>query len=324
MRISLLDGFLSKDAGTVLRYQENHDFKGLISLLKMKDSRVSEAAADALVSAGPEIIDLLLGDLRSSDTHVRLEIIGILSKIGDLRAIDPLVSLLLDPVNEVRWQSAIALGEIRSPCAVPPLVAALQDADKYVRYGAGAALTRIGWIPENDHEKALLYIAVQDWHAVKNLGDRAVPALSGIFHDQDPVIRQKIIKTLGDIGNAAGAPVILRALGDADRDVRWQAVLASRKCSVPLLQLPRALAQRPNTRKSPAIAGFLNFMLPGLGYGYLGKWWGIMIFQVDITATVWLFKYEGESSTFLILLPLYLVLAGHAWYLADTMPDDPP
>ena len=52
----------------------------------------------------------------------------------------------------------------------------------------------------------------------------------------------------------------------------------------------------PRLRKNPLIAGFLNFMLPGLGYGYLGKWWGIMIFQVDITLTVWLFKYQGEVS----------------------------
>ena len=45
-------------------------------------------------------------------------------------------------------------------------------------------------------------------------------------------------------------------------------------------------------------------MLPGLGYGYLGKWWGIMIFQIDITVTVWLFRYEGEGNTYTLLFPV--------------------
>jgi hypothetical protein len=65
-------------------------------------------------------------------------------------------------------------------------------------------------------------------------------------------------------------------------------------------------------------------MLPGLGYGYLGKWWGVLIFQVDITATVWLFKYEGEGVSYQTLFPIYFALAVHAWYLATKMPKDPP
>jgi hypothetical protein len=88
--------------------------------------------------------------------------------------------------------------------------------------------------------------------------------------------------------------------------------------------MPRALLQRPRASKSPVIAGFLNFMLPGLGYGYLGKWWGIMIFQIDITVTVWLFKIGGETITYAVLLSVYIVLAVHAWYITKTMPEDPP
>jgi hypothetical protein len=89
------------------------------------------------------------------------------------------------------------------------------------------------------------------------------------------------------------------------------------------MYLPRGLCQRPRIQKNPLIAGFLNFLLPGLGYGYLGKWWGIMIFQIDITVTVWLFKAEGESNTYGVLFPLYLLLAVHAWYLAKHMPEEP-
>ena len=65
----------------------------------------------------------------------------------------------------------------------------------------------------------------------------------------------------------------------------------------------------------------MNFLLPGLGYGYIGKWWGIMIFQIDVTATVWLYKYEGQGNSYGVLFPIYILLALHAWYLAKKMPD---
>ena len=88
--------------------------------------------------------------------------------------------------------------------------------------------------------------------------------------------------------------------------------------------LPRGLSHRPRQKKNPLIAGLLNFLLPGLGYGYLGKWWGVMIFQIDITATVWLYKYSGEGNTYSVLFPLYLLLGLHAWYITTKLPEEPP
>ena len=61
-----------------------------------------------------------------------------------------------------------------------------------------------------------------------------------------------------------------------------------------------------------------------MGYGYLGKWWGLLIFQIDITATVWLFNYQGETNNYQVLFPIYLVLGIHAYYLGIKMPIDPP
>jgi hypothetical protein len=141
------------------------------------------------------------------------------------------------------------------------------------------------------------------------------------MHDRDSGVRMQAIEILGSIGNGKAIPVLMRSLADENAEVRWKAVLASPKCGVSMIHLPRGLSRRPRTRKNPLIAGFLNFMLPGLGYGYLGKWWGVMIFQIDITATVWLFRYEGEAGTYGLLLPIYLILALHAWYIAQKMPE---
>lgn len=90
----------------------------------------------------------------------------------------------------------------------------------------------------------------------------------------------------------------MQGLADSNSEVRWQAVLAAPRCGIDPLFIPRGISRRPRTAKNPFIAAIMNFLLPGLGYGYIGKWWGIMIFQIDVTATVWLYKYEGQGDTY--------------------------
>jgi hypothetical protein len=46
-----------------------------------------------------------------------------------------------------------------------------------------------------------------------------------------------------------------------------------------------------------------------------------MIFQIDITANVRLFRYEGEGNTNGLLLPLYGIIELHAGYIAQKMPE---
>ena len=228
-----------------------------------------------------------------------------------------------DRSSEVRWETAIALGEIGDERATGPLVHALKDQDKYVRFGAAFALAKIGWKPADDTEKAFYFAGMQEWKAVKMMGKSAIPALSHILNDRDSNVRQKVIGILGEIGDPDATPALVRSLGDENTEVRWSAVLSAPRCRIKMIHLPRGLARRPKMTKNPLIAGFLNFLLPGLGYGYLGKWWGVMIFQIDITATVWLFKYGGETNTYSILFPLYLLLALHAYYITTKMPEPP-
>jgi len=66
-----------------------------------------------------------------------------LGKIGDPRAVDPLIVLLRDTQFAIRWRSAEALGRIRDRKAVSPLIAALDDPEKLVREHALKALEHI-------------------------------------------------------------------------------------------------------------------------------------------------------------------------------------
>jgi HEAT repeat protein len=317
MMVSLF--FQKKPDINTLRHQK--DIPALIKALRYNDFEVQTQAAEALGSLGGEGINDLILALKDKDRDVRLGIIEALSVIRDQRAVPSLIELLGDTSSEVRWETAIALGEIGSPDAISPLKNSLRDPDKYVRYGAASALAKIGWNPESDEERAFYYVGLQEWQAVKECGPAAIDALSLVLQDQDSSVRIQAIEILGQIGDKKAIPALMQSLRDQNADVRWKTVLASPKCGISVLHLPRGLSRRPRLRKNPLIAGFLNFMLPGLGYGYLGKWWGVMIFQIDITLTVWLFKYQGEVSSYGVLFPVYLVLAFHAWYIARKMPD---
>ena len=319
-----LPALFAKKKPDIRLLTEKKDIHGLIRALNSPDLEVHSAAAKGLGTLGPEAVDDLAKAIRTRNLAVKLGIIGALSEIRDPRSIPCLKDALADKNSEVRWQAAIALGEIDDPAVIEPLVTALRDTDKYVRHGAAFSLAKRGWKPEGETELSDYFVGMQEWEAVKGIGKPAISSLTRSLRDKDSTIRTQAIDTLGEIKDPEATPALMRSLADENREVRWHAVIASPKVGIPLMFLPRGLAKRPQVIKNPLIAGFLNFMLPGLGYGYLGKWWGVLIFQVDITVTVWLFKFGGETISYQILFPLYLAFAIHAWYLAKKMPKDPP
>jgi hypothetical protein len=301
--------------------EKSGDIDGLIQALRYDDFEIQLAAAKALKSLDSRAMDHLLKKLKTRNRAVKIGIIEALGVIRDPRAVDPLVQAISNDSAEVRWDSAIALGEIGDERAIPALKKALTDPDKYVRYGAAFALSKIGWKPADAREKALYFLGMQEWWVLKDMGKPAIDALSMTLKDTDSDIRLKAIDLLGEIHDRNAAPVLVQALADENSAVRWKAVIASTKAGVPLMYLPRGLSRRPRIRKNPKIAAFLNFTLPGVGYGYLGKWWGIVVFQFDVALTLWLLRFGKEDLSTMILLPLYVIIAIHAWYMAKKMPD---
>lgn len=69
------------------------------------------------------VIDALKDEME----EIRSSAAGILGKQGDPRAVDPLVSVLLnDEKSGVRWAAVVSLGKIKDPRAVEPLFAILK------------------------------------------------------------------------------------------------------------------------------------------------------------------------------------------------------
>jgi len=313
-----------KKKADIERLTAAKDISGLIRALHSSDMHTQTEATKALGSLGPAARDVLIQRLKKKDKENQLVIIQVLIEFRDPQSVPVLIETLKDENSEVRWEAAIALGEIGDLRAIDPLILCLRDIDKYTRYGAAFSLFRMGWKPPNDVEKAFLFVGMQEWKAVRLLGDSAIPALTNILHDQHSNIRIQAVDILGELKSTGAIPALIQSLADKDSEVRWNAVLASPKCGIKLLHIPRGLARRPKVTKNPLIAGFLNFALPGLGYAYLAKWWGVMIYEIDIFGTIVLFQYMGEQFSYEALLPIYLLLGIHAYYLAIKMPIDPP
>jgi HEAT repeat protein len=314
-------GLFSPRIPDIDRLVRSRDIQALIGSMKHPDLDVQWRAAEALASLGPEVYEILVESLDSGSKDIRMGAIEALGDSGDPRAVIPLAPFLKDPDNEIRWETALALGMLNDKDVIPLLKEALRDRDRYVREGAALSLERLSWTPENLLEGGYFLCARQEWEALSRCGSLAVLPLDIASRDKDPEIRQNVARTLGLLGSEEGIPIIYRLLRDPDDRVRWEAVQAAPKTGLPIRYIPRGLSKRPRIRKNPVAAAVLNLLLPGMGYLYLGRWWGVVLFQIDVYITLWLFTHEEEILTETLLLTAYILIAMHAWYVARRMPD---
>jgi len=298
---------------------EAGDIDGLIGLLSHPDTRVQEQAAGALATLGEKATRYLIWELDDFDPRVRLGIVEALGDIGDPSAVPALAQLLArEKSTEVRWAIALALGNTGDPDAALPLVQALRDPDKYVRFGAAMALAKLGWEPSGE-DRAFLLIARQEWDSLPALGAQAVHPLLWATRDRDPAIRAQAVDLLGTLGDVGGADACDLVLQDPDSEVRWRAVIALPRCGIPLMHLPLGLVRRPRKWKNPAVAALLNLFFLGLGYSYLERWYGLFIFQVNMTMVVLASLVVGPFYPYLASYVISAFFAVQTWFLAKRL-----
>lgn len=302
--------------------KNSKDIRGLIQLLNHRDYEVQWRAADALGTLGESACDQLVSILEFPNMHVRLGAIEALGDIKCPRSVEPIIrKLKTDKDNEVRWVAALSLGEIGDPRAIPPLVEALSDPDRYVRYGAVMSLEMLSWTPDDEETLASMLIAQQEWETLHGMKSAAVGPLIKILKDPNPLTRVKIIELLGKIGDPKAEKACKDALLDRDSGVRWSAILACRQCGVDPQEIPLILANRPRTTPSAIGAAVLNLLFFGLGYNYIGKWWGFPVFMVYMTCMVFVQLYTGILFPYIFIYPFTAVSAIQTYYAVKRMPD---
>lgn len=153
------------------------------------------------VGIGVAAVEPLCAALEFKNEYLRKEAAKALGKIGDMRAVDPLIAALkcTDRNHDLRSEAGEALGKIGAPAA-KSLCAVLRGADTDVRYNAAKALVKIG-VP-------------------------SVELLCGALADADKDVRSKAADALGKIGDARAVSQLCAALKDADKTVREKAASA--------------------------------------------------------------------------------------------------
>jgi HEAT repeat protein len=293
-----------------------------IRLLGSTDPAVQWHAAEALGSCGEPAVLPLIEALESRRVPVRLGAVEALGILRDVRSVNPLIAVSDgDDSLEVRWAAVLALGEIGSADAIPYLVPLLRDPNRYLRYGAATALGRLGWQPSTEADTAYLLIARQDWEAVRQYGPAVSRYLKVIFRDNDPATRERIAAVLMELGERQEQDLCRTALKDRHPRVRWKGVLASMNCGLASHDLPLLVAARERTGPNPAAAALLNFLFLGIGYNYLGKWWGFPVFMTYMSLLVLAQLALGPFLPYLIAYPVTAVFGIHTYYLAERMSD---
>lgn len=110
------------------------------------DSEPDEAEMEDLLLNAPFAAHLIGNPLALGSDHLKKLAAYTLGKLGDERAVEPLIANVKKHSDdeEVQWRAAEALGNIGDKRAVDPLVNALRDPEEDVRLSAVVALGKIG------------------------------------------------------------------------------------------------------------------------------------------------------------------------------------
>lgn len=149
------------------------------------------AVAAGKAAAEDDKVGALLAKLRPENSFkVRMQAAILLGRIGDKKAVIPLVDALHDGDYAIRGSAAIALGNIGDPSAGPHLIALLKDNEELVRREAMNALVKLASHPE------------------------VLQAILGGFAGSDFKIRIEIINVLGNIKDDEALTALATALGE--------------------------------------------------------------------------------------------------------------
>lgn len=317
-----LSDLLTRYPADIRNLDTVRDVPTLVRCMGHPDPKTRSLAVDTLTGIGTAAVPGLISALRSPRALIRLGAIESLGGIRDPASVRPLIALLgKEKHTELKYAAVLALGGIESPGVIPALVRMLQDNSKYLRYAAAASLGRLGWVPAEGSDRIRYLIARCDWDAVRVSGPAAVPLLRQTFRDPDPAIRSCIMSIIGGIGAGGGQAACEAGLRDRDPGVRGAAVLAAMDCGMKVSRIPLHVASRERTGPNPVAAGILNFLFLGLGYNYIGKWWGFPVFMAYMSVIVLAQLATGPFLPYLVAYPVTAILGAHTYYVARGMSD---
>jgi HEAT repeat protein len=200
-------------------------------LYKPYSNNKRQQIIDALSLMPPNLIlDDFIDLLNDEMFEVRRKAVSVLGKIGNEKAVFPLLRLLKDMDTEVRRRTVEALGKIGSEKAVDSLIQVLQDSDKEVRTKAVETLGKIDsekamselnrLLKNPDHE---LWTTAAET-LVENVDEKSMKLLIQLLKNPDSKVRRDMAEVLGKFGSEKSKDILIQLLKDPDYYVRSSAI----------------------------------------------------------------------------------------------------
>lgn len=169
--------------------------------------------------------------LSSRDAQSRLLAARELGWWHDPSGVQPLITALKDPVAKVRVEAGLALCRIGDSRAAAPLVALLSDRDNNVRWKIAEEIGHIGpavialLLPLlHSNDRLLRTCAVQVLGTIHD--SRVVPLLLPLLHDADAMVQEAAISGLGKSRDPRTIAPLMLLLGEKDPDIWASAAFA--------------------------------------------------------------------------------------------------
>jgi len=197
-----------------------------IFLQAFVNERLSGVALKALKHLGPDGINTLITGFAHADAVSRSAICTLIGECAHRKGGTVIREALRDQSAIVRKAAVSAAGKLGLPGCLPEIVRLLDDTDHAVRSTVAACLQALALIDRSaiqaiagqlgDSDKseqrrnaAILFAALGD-------GDR----LSLLVKDEDALVRQAAVSSIGKLHLVSSSGILLMALVDEDPDVR--------------------------------------------------------------------------------------------------------
>jgi len=190
---------IRKMANTTIKVNEEL----IIQFLHHEDSNVRIAATKVVgETGGIKSVAALIAAMKNEQFQWYSCAAEALVKIGK-PAVLPLIELIEN--NHFKWRMAPIwiLGKIGDDRAIEPLLLLLKNKNDLFREKAAQALDNIGWIPGNDEEGALYWISKKQFNNCVKMGRPAARALTRFLQNENELFRFHVEKALIKIGPQA-------------------------------------------------------------------------------------------------------------------------
>jgi HEAT repeat protein len=201
--------------------------KSLVGIIEDENTDIADKAMMGIRKLGKKAVKSLIDAAGSGNIHMRRKATNLLGEIGELEAMEALISILenRDEDNELRGEAAEALGRIGDHTATAVLIRSVIDDEEYtVRCQSVMALGNVG---DPDAGEALLTIVdCKDnpsrirglaFEALGKIGyKKAAKLLMDVLKDErnDSWLKDNAVWALGEMRINKSAPLIMKYIRD--------------------------------------------------------------------------------------------------------------